>query len=91
MTNEVQGNYKLELAYRDYNRVYLNFWDSIHGNDVCCQIKDGKLMKFKYLESEIEADEDGKLDHLEMTEISLAEFVELVTKSIQFRENETKS
>lgn len=35
--------YRLELNCPD-DRKFLNYWDSIHGNDVVCEIIDGKLM-----------------------------------------------
>ena len=54
MQNKIQGGKELELKFVDETRIYLNFWDSIHGNDVCCQIKDGKIVKFIYTPKEVE-------------------------------------
>jgi hypothetical protein len=86
MQNKTQGDYPLELKFVDETRVYLNFWDVINGNDVCCQIKDGKLHKFVHTPMEVEADEvedTPKIqDAFEQTEISLNEFLELVQGSI---------
>lgn len=86
MQNKVQGGYKLELKFVDETRVYLNFWDLIHGNDVCCQIKDGKFYKFVHSQLELERDEikDNPLiqEPLQQKEISVNEFLELVQYSI---------
>ena len=48
---------------------FLNYWDCQHGGDICCQIIDGNLFKLEF-------SEDG--DGLSKTEISFADFVELV-------------
>ena len=79
----IQGEYNIELKFVD-NRVYLNYWDMIKGNDVCCQIKDGKLYRFVYTPKEVEDSEvDGiDIDALAQKEISLSRFVELVKESI---------
>jgi len=86
MKNKIQGDYPLEVRFVDETRVYLNFWDMTHGNDVCCQIKDGKLFKFVHNANDIETDmmrdESQIEDHLELKEISLNEFLELVQSSI---------
>lgn len=86
MQNKVQGDYTLEVKFVDETRVYLNFWDSINGNDVCCQIKDGKIFNFVYSPAQVEADEVKDKhdinDVLEQREISLTEFLELVQTSI---------
>lgn len=86
MNNIIQGDFPLELRFVDKNRVYLNFWDSINANDVCCQIKDGKIFKFDYTTKEIEADEildNPKIkDVFKQTEITLNDFLISVQKSI---------
>lgn len=86
MENKIQGGQALELKFVDKTRIYLNFWDSIHGNDVCCQIKDGKIFKFIYSPKEVEEDEledEPKIDDVfEEKEISLNEFIELVQLSV---------
>ena len=86
MQNKVQGYYPLELNFVDETRVYLNFWDAVRGNDVCCQIKNGKLYKFVFTQKELEIDEvldtPKILDYLEQKEITINEFLELVQGSI---------
>jgi hypothetical protein len=86
MQNKVQGDYPLEVKFVDEKRVYLNFWDSIYGNDVCCQIKYGKIFKFVHSPAQVEADEvkdEPEIeDVFEQKEISLTEFLELVQTSI---------
>lgn len=86
MQNKVHGDYPLEVKFVDETRVYLNFWDAIHGNDVCCQIKDGKIFEFVYSPAQVEADEvkdNSEIeDVFEQKEISLTEFLELVQTSI---------
>lgn len=83
----IQGSFNLELKLVD-DRVYLTFWDMLNGNDVACEIKQGKLHKFVYSAKEIEDDEvedENQIpidDHLKQEEITLAEFLELVKKSI---------
>lgn len=34
---------KLELNLLEDGRMFLNFWDAMHGNDVVSEIKDGNL------------------------------------------------
>jgi hypothetical protein len=86
MKNKIQGGQALELKFVDKTRIYLNFWDSIHGNDVCCQIKDGKIFKFIYTPQEVEEDEiknSPEIDDIfELKEISLNEFIQLVQLSV---------
>lgn len=57
---------RLELNVTE-NGTFLNYWDSARGNDVVCEVKNGKLMLHTY---------DN--DELVETEISLAEFIEKV-------------
>lgn len=80
----IQGKYELELFFSD-DRIFLNYWDSIHGNDVCVQIKDDKLLKFVYTPKEVEDSEvDGvDIDVLKQKEISLSAFLEAVKDSIK--------
>ena len=40
-----QGKYNLELNFPGDGRIFLNFWDWAHGNDVVCEVKDGKLIR----------------------------------------------
>ena len=81
MQNKVQGVYPLELKFVDETRVYLNFWNAENGQDICCQIKDGKILKFVYSPAEV-LDEPKIEDVFEQTEISLNDFFELVQGSI---------
>ena len=86
MEYKIQGGQALELKFVDKTRVYLNFWDSIHGNDICCQIKYGKIYQFIYTPKEVEEDElkdEPEIDDVfEEKEISLNEFIELVQLSV---------
>lgn len=70
---QIVGKHKLEINYPGDGRVFLNYWDWAHGNDVCCQIVDGRLMKSNY-------DDEG--NELPSTEISFSEFLQLVESSI---------
>lgn len=42
----------LELVIHEMpnGEKYINYWDNIHGNDICCQIIDGKLFISEYNE-----------------------------------------
>jgi hypothetical protein len=42
--SELQGKYNLELNIVGDGRVFLNFWDWAHGNDVVAEIENGKLV-----------------------------------------------
>jgi hypothetical protein len=64
---------KLELNIPD-DRKFLNFWDWKNGNDVVCEIIDGKLMLSQ-------SDDSG--ESLPPKEITLKEFVERVEKVTQ--------
>lgn len=64
---------KLELNILDNNTLYLNFWNWYNGDDVSCQIVDGKLLMIQF-------DEDG--NELPSKEITFLEFVELVKARI---------
>ena len=85
MKNKIQGGYELELKFVN-DRVYLNFWDSIHGEDICCQIMDDKILAFVYAPKEVEEDkmsDNPKIDDVfETKEISLSEFIKLVQLSV---------
>ncbi len=84
----LQGSHELELKINGEgdNRKFLNYWDSVHGQDVCCEIKDGKLYRFVHLPMEVEADQvedEPKIeDVFQQEEITFAQFLELVEKSI---------
>lgn len=79
----VQGDHELELKFVD-DRIFLNYWDSIHGNDVCVQIIDGKLMMFVYSPKEVEqAEVDGaEIEVFKQRELTVDQFVEAVKESI---------
>jgi len=75
-------NVKIELRFAD-DRVYLNYFDYLHGRDVNCQIEDdGRLMVFVHSASENEELESQLTYHdpFEKKEITLKDFVELVHK-----------
>ena len=38
-----RGKYSIELHVVGDGRTFLNFWDYVHGNDVCVQVVDGSL------------------------------------------------
>ena len=61
--------WNLELMMNEDGRTFLNYWDWKHGNDICCEIIDGKLFKLEY-------DEEG--NELTQKEISFSDFVNLV-------------
>lgn len=56
--------YQIELNCID-GQKFLNYWDSIHGNDVVCAIVDGKLI----------------LDDDNAKEITIDEFIDLVEQT----------
>ena len=66
----------IELNIPD-DRMFLNFGNWKDGNDVICQIVDGKLMLSQY-------DEDKELPSKEITFI---EFCELVKTSLKIQKN----
>jgi len=71
---KLEGKHQLEINYPGDGRVFLNYWDWSHGNDVCCQIVDGKLMKSVY---------DPTGNELPDLEISFSQFLALVEDSIK--------
>lgn len=38
------GKFELELNYPGDGRLFLNFWDWSHGNDVVAEISDGNII-----------------------------------------------
>lgn len=58
----------LELNLPD-DRVFLNFWNWYNGDDVVCQVIDGKLMLSQF-------DENG--NELPAKEITLDQFIKMV-------------
>jgi hypothetical protein len=80
------GSYKMELKFPGDGRVFLNYWDAIHGNDVCAEIRDGKLFQYIHTGSEVEESEVAGTDIgdvFEQKEISLADFIGKVVESIK--------
>lgn len=41
---KIEGKYNLELNFPGDGRVFLNFWDHVHGEDVVAELMDGKLI-----------------------------------------------
>jgi hypothetical protein len=41
----IEGKYELELNFVGDGRVFLNFWDFMHGDDVIAEIKDRELYR----------------------------------------------
>lgn len=81
----LEGSYEMELKFPGDGRVFLNYWDSIHGKDVCAEIRDGKLFQYVHTGPEVEESEvDGKDigDVFEQKEISMTDFIEQITASI---------
>ena len=69
----LNGKHSIELNIVGDGREFLNYWDWAHGRDVCCQIRDGRLFKSNW-------GENG--DELPETEITFAEFLDMVRQSI---------
>jgi hypothetical protein len=65
-----EGKYNLELNLPGDGRIFLNFWDSIHGYDVMAELKDGKLI----LDTSISE-----------REISIQEYLQIVISAINQR------
>jgi hypothetical protein len=71
---ELVGKEKLEINMVGDGRVYLNFWDWAHGNDVIVQIVNDKLLL-------VQEDNSQK-------EINFIDFFNLVKKSILSRDSD---
>lgn len=39
----IEGSYSIELKFVGDGRVFLNYWDIFHGDDVCAEVVDGSL------------------------------------------------
>lgn len=72
MSKDIRGKYELELNFPGDGRVFLNFWDYAHGNDVVAEMKEGKLFLVN--------DGQGK-----EVETSFEQFCEKVKQSITDR------
>lgn len=71
----IAGKYELELNFPGDGRCFINFWDSIHGNDVVVEYIKGKL---EYTDHDAEGNEFYR-------EVTIREFIELITESINKR------
>lgn len=60
---------QLELITNDNGVTFLNFWDSNHGNDVCCEVVDDSLFLREYTENK------------EVLEITLSQFIDKVKEA----------
>lgn len=77
----LEGKIQLELNIVGDGRIFLNFWNTLTGEDVNAEFEDNKLMlqnipnpEYDKLEKPLEN------DYLEK-EITISEFIELVQKS----------
>ncbi len=62
----------IELNMPD-ERTFLNFWNAVNGEDIVCEIIDGKLMLNQY---------DEKSVDLPSKEITFIEFADMVRESV---------
>lgn len=69
---ELTGEYNIELKITESGQMFLNYWDWAHGNDVNCEIRDGKLFIMDLVDDKIVSDR----------EITIGEFVDSVKRSI---------
>ena len=63
---------KIELNFPD-ERIFLNYWNALDGDDVICEIVSGKLMLNQY---------DEESNELPAREITIIEFIEMVRERI---------
>lgn len=66
---------KLELILNENGVTFLNFWDSLKGQDVSCEVKDGKLFEQFHDQTE---DKDEVIDEFGAREITLQQFIDKV-------------
>ena len=71
----LQGKYNLELNFPGDGRIFLNFWDSIQGNDVIAEVINGEL---ELTSTDHEGNETYSV-------ITFEEYIELVKSSINQR------
>lgn len=64
---------QVELNIPD-DRIFLNFWNAFNGDDVVCELVDGRLMLSQ-------RDEHG--DELPPTEITISDFCEMVKTRVE--------
>lgn len=69
---------KLELVAhgKPDGRRFLNFWNWRNGNDVTCELIDGKLLLTEYAEGK-DYEKSKELTEI-ITEITIAQFIEMV-------------
>lgn len=72
---------RLELNFTGDGTVYLNFWDSVCGDDVICEVgADGSLTRIEYVDPE--GDGISQEEYTEKrTPMTLAEYIAEVRKS----------
>ena len=63
---------KIELNFLG-ERIFLNYWNWLDGNDVICEIVNGKLMLNQY---------DEESNELQATEVTIVEFIDSSTSSL---------
>lgn len=66
---------KIELELVIGKSIFMNYWDHMHGNDVCCEIAGDKLIVCDYCEGK-----GGDLIPAKR-EITLSEFVSKVVET----------
>ena len=71
---ELIGKHNIEINYVADGRIFLNYWDWAHGNDVVCEVVDDKLMRGSI-------DENG--EELPPTEITFIEYLKYIGESIK--------
>lgn len=72
-SNKKMKKTQLELITSDNGVTFLNFWDSNHGNDVCCEVVEDYLLL-----SEI-----NQFGQDVETKITLSQFIDKVKQSIE--------
>ena len=63
---------KIEINFPD-ERIFLNYWNALDGDDVICEIVNGKLM---LQQTDFESNE------LPAVEITIIEFIEMIRERI---------
>lgn len=73
MSKQERSKTKIELLHVGDGRTFLNYWDFNRGNDVCCELINGRLWQSQH-------GDDG--EEKPPIQISLKQFVDKVTESI---------
>ena len=63
---------RIEINFPD-ERIFLNYWNALDGDDVICEIVNGKLMLTQ---------RDFEGNELRAIEITIVEFIEMVRERI---------